>query len=127
MRSPSPTTASTRSASCRPTRPSWSRSPRTRPSVTGGNVTVKKGHKATIRFNVTAVTPTATSVVIEIRNKATGKTYITKRYANVTTNSDQTRSFKVNLKKGKYNIRIGATDAAGNVQAKRGGGTLTVK
>jgi hypothetical protein len=99
----------------------------TRPSVTGGNVSVGKGHKATFTFNVTAVTPTATSVVIEIRSKATGHTFITKRFANVTTNSDQTRSFKINLKKGKYNIRISATDAAGNVQAKRGGGTLTVR
>jgi hypothetical protein len=99
----------------------------TRPSATGGNVSVKRGHKATFKFNVTAVTPTATSVVIEIRSKATGRTFITKRFANVTTNSDQTRSFKINLKKGKYNIRISATDAAGNVQAKRGGGTLTVK
>ena len=99
----------------------------TRPSLTGGNVSVRKGGRATFMFNITAVTPTATSVVIEIRNKNTGRTYITKRYANVTTNSDQTRSFRVNLKKGKYNIRIGATDAAGNVQAKRGGGTLTVR
>jgi hypothetical protein len=49
------------------------------------------------------------------------------RFNNVPTNSDQTRAFKINLKKGKYNIRIGATDAAGNVQSKRGTGTLTVK
>jgi len=98
----------------------------TRPSVTGGDVSVAKGHRATFAFNVTAVTPTATSVTIEIRSRATGRTFITKRYANVTTNADQSRSFAVNLPKGKYNIRVSATDAAGNVQAKRGGGTLTV-
>ncbi len=97
----------------------------TRPTVTGGDVTVKKGKKATFSFNVTAVTPTANNVVIEIRTK-NGRTVSSHRFNNVPTNSDQTRAFKVNLKKGKYNIRIGATDA-GNVQSKRGTGTLTVK
>jgi hypothetical protein len=98
----------------------------TRPTVTGGDVTVKKGKKATFSFNVTAVTPTANNVVIEIRTKS-GRTVSSHRFNNVPTNSDQTRAFKINLKKGKYNIRIGATDAAGNVQSKRGTGTLTVK
>jgi hypothetical protein len=98
----------------------------TRPTVTGGDVTVKKGKKATFSFNVTAVTPTANNVVIEIRTK-NGRTVSSHRFNNVPTNSDQTRAFTINLKKGKYNIRIGATDAAGNVQSKRGTGTLTVK
>ncbi len=98
----------------------------TRPSVKASNVTVKKGKKAKFRFNITAVTPTATSVVIEIRTRA-GKTVSTHRYANVKTNSDQSRRFRVNLKKGKYLVRISAVDAAGNIQAKRGTATLSVK
>ncbi len=97
----------------------------TSPTVTGGNVSVKMGHKATFRFNVTAVTPNA-QVIIQIRSK-NGHTLSTHHYANVTTNADGSRSFRVNLPKGKYNIRIGATDQAGNVQTQRGGGTLTVK
>jgi flagellar hook assembly protein FlgD len=97
----------------------------THPTVTGGNVSVKKGHKATFMFNVTAVTPT-TQVIIQIRTKS-GRTVSTHHYMNVTANADMTRSFKVNMKKGKYNIRIGAVDLAGNTQTQRGGGTLTVK
>ena len=97
----------------------------TPPTVTGGNVSVKKGKKATFHFNVTSVTPTA-QVIIQIRTKS-GRTVSTHHYANVTTGMDMTRSFKVNIKKGKYNIRIGAVDQAGNVQTRRGGGTLTVK
>ena len=46
----------------------------------------------------------------------------THTYANVTANSDQSRSFTVNLKKGKYNIRISAVDQAGNNQTQRGTG-----
>ena len=97
----------------------------TGPSVTGGNVSVKKGHRATFAFNVTSVTPTAT-VSIQIRTKS-GQTLSTHNYANVTTGAAQTRAFAVNLKKGKYNIRISAVDEAGNVQTRRGAGTLTVK
>ena len=97
----------------------------TPPTVTGGNVSVKKGHKATFAFNVTAVTPKA-QVIIQIRTKA-GRTVSTHHYANVTTMADITRSFNVNIPTGKYNIRIGAVDQAGNVQTQRGGGTLTVK
>jgi hypothetical protein len=97
----------------------------TGPSVTGGNVSVKKGHSAHFRFNVTSVTPSA-RVSIQIRTKS-GQTVSTHSYANVMTGSSQTRSFMVNLKKGKYNIRISAVDQAGNSQTQRGTGTLTVK
>jgi hypothetical protein len=97
----------------------------TPPTVSAKSTSVKKGHKATFKFTVTAVTPNA-QVIIQIRTKS-GKTVSTHHYANVATGMEVSRSFKVNIKKGKYNIRIGAVDMAGNVQTKRGGGTLTVK
>ena len=97
----------------------------TPPTVTGGNVSVKSGNKAAFSFNVTAVTPKA-QVIIQIRTKS-GRTLSTHHYANVGTNADMSRSFRINLPAGKYNIRIGAVDEAGNVQTQRGGGTLTVK
>ncbi len=97
----------------------------TGPSVVGANASAKKGHKATFNFNVTSVTPQV-RVVIQIRTKS-GRTVSTHNYANVTANSDQSRSFKVNYPKGKYNIRISAVDQAGNNQTMRGTGTLTVK
>ena len=97
----------------------------TGPSVVGANASAKKGHKATFKFNVTSVTPQV-RIAIQIRTKS-GRTVSTHNYANVTANSDQSRSFRVNYPKGKYNIRISAVDQAGNNQTKRGTGTLTVK
>jgi len=96
----------------------------THPTVTGANASVKRGHKATFKFNVTSVTPTG-QVSIQIRTK-NGKTLSTHFYNGVPTGPGQ-KSFMIKLKKGKYNIRIGAVDLAGNVQTKRGTGTLTVK
>ena len=96
----------------------------TPPTVTGANASVKKGKKATFKFNVTSVTPTG-QVTIQIRTKS-GRTLSTHHYNGVPTGAGQ-KSFTINLKKGKYNIRIGAVDQAGNVQTKRGTGTLTVK
>jgi hypothetical protein len=97
----------------------------TGPSVKGANASAKKGKKATFKFNVTSVTPQV-RVAIQIRTKS-GRTVSTHNYANVTANSDQSRSFRVNYPKGKYNIRISAVDQAGNNQTMRGTGTLTVK
>jgi hypothetical protein len=97
----------------------------TPPTVTAKNASVKKGHKATFRFTVTSVTPTA-QVFIQIRTKS-GHTVSVHAYNNVPTGSQQSKAFMVNLPKGKYNIRIGAVDQAGNVQTRRGTGTLTVK
>jgi hypothetical protein len=97
----------------------------TGPSVVGANASAKKGNKATFKFNVTSVTPQV-RVVIQIRTKS-GRTLSTHHYADQTTNLDGSVSFKIDLPKGKYDIRIGAVDQAGNVQTKRGTGTLTVR
>jgi hypothetical protein len=95
------------------------------PVVTGGgNVAVRQGKKASFAFNVAANTPTC-KVTIEIRSRD-GRTLMTKNFVNVPTGSDQTRHFRIPLKPGRYDIRIGATDLAGQVQVPRATGTLTV-
>jgi hypothetical protein len=91
----------------------------------GGNVSVKSGQKASFTFSVDANTPTC-RVTIQITDKATGRIYMNKNFKNVATGSDQTKGFKIPLKAGKYNIRIGATDLAGQTQVPRAVGTLTV-
>ena len=101
----------------------------TPPTVTSQNASTragKKWHNPTITFNITAVTPTATAV-IQIRT-ISGRTLSTHHYANVATGADVSKTFIMNtpLKAGKYNIRVGAVDMAGNVQTKRGSSTLTV-
>ena len=96
----------------------------TKPTVAAKNATVKRGHKAKIKFNVTAVTPRA-SVNILVRKK--GQTYLLKRYSGVGTNKWAARSFRVNLPKGTYLIRVDAVDLAGNAQTTRGAAKLIVK
>jgi len=97
----------------------------TPPSVTAVNTTVKKGHRATFRFMVKSVTPRA-NVTILIRS-LTGQTLSSHTYDLLVSGSQNSRSFVVNLKKGRYFIRIGAVDEAGNTQVKRGTAMLTVK
>ena len=96
----------------------------TPPTVSAKNASVRSGGKATFRFNVTAVTPSA-NVVIELRTRS-GRTLSTHRFANVTTKADVSRSFRVGLAEGTYNIRIGAVDQAGNEQTTKGAARLTV-
>jgi hypothetical protein len=101
----------------------------TPPTVTAQNATAKAGKlwkNPTITFNITAVTPKATAVV-QIRT-LNGRTVSTHRYANVATGTDVSKTFTMTtpLKAGKYNIRVGAIDEAGNVETKRGTATLTV-
>ncbi len=57
----------------------------TPPTVTAKNTSVKKGKKATFKFTVTAVTPMASRVIIQIRTKS-GRTLSSHSYANVTVN-----------------------------------------
>jgi hypothetical protein len=95
------------------------------PLVTTEAASVKKGNKAKIHFAVASVTPLAATVVIEIRQS--GQTKIMHRYNNVTANTSQSKSFRVNLPKGKYWIRVGAVDQAGNVQATMAIARLTVR
>jgi len=97
----------------------------TPPTVTATNSSVTKGHRAAFTFNVTAVTPTA-RIVIQLRSRS-GKTLSTHRFSGVPTNAEMSRAFRVDLKKGKYDIRVGAVDEAGNEQTRRGSATLTVR
>jgi hypothetical protein len=97
----------------------------TPPTVSATSTSVKKGHRATFAFNVTAVTPTA-QVVIQLRSKS-GRTLSTHHFSNVTANAEMSRAFRVHLKKGVYDIRVGAVDEAGNEQTRIGSATLTVR
>jgi hypothetical protein len=98
----------------------------TPPVVTGGgNVSVQMNHKAMFTFTVAANTPTCV-VRIQITSKANGHVFMNKNFSNVPTGSAQTRGFKITVPAGKYNIRIGATDQAHQVQVPRAVGTLTV-
>lgn len=96
----------------------------TGPSNQVKNATVKKGKNVTVKFKINAVTEKASVNILFRKN---GKTFMLKRYSQVTTNQWVSRTFRVNIAKGKYLIRVDATDLAGNVQLKRGQANLTVK
>jgi hypothetical protein len=97
----------------------------TPPTVTAQDASVKTGHRATFTFTVTAVTPAA-RVIVQLRSKS-GRALSTHSFSNVPANVATSRSFRVDLKKGSYDIRVGAVDEAGNEQTSRGSATLTVR
>jgi hypothetical protein len=89
------------------------------------NATVKKGAKATIKYQV-ADTPAGTAATtIKIKNKA-GKVVKTLK-ATATIGAPQALKFKCTLAKGVYKVTAQATDKVGNVSAISGAKKLTVK
>jgi hypothetical protein len=93
-----------------------------------GNVSVKKGGTAKLRFRVSepaGLSPTAT-VTLKVE-KSNGKVVKSIPVANVPVNSDRTQPFTCNLAKGTYTWYVYATDLAGNPQANIAKATLKVK
>lgn len=87
----------------------------------------RRGHPAILKYVVTDPrpgSPTAT-VTIRVRNSA-GKTVRTLKLGARTVNKLFATSFTTR-KVGTYRFHVYATDAAGNVQAKVGYSTLTVR
>jgi uncharacterized lipoprotein NlpE involved in copper resistance len=87
-------------------------------------VTVKKGKKATFRFRVNDLTPTATVTIKIYKHNKLKKTITVGSKA---TNSAQSYKWKCKLAKGSYTWKVYAKDLAGNSQAKAGSKTLVVK
>jgi FG-GAP repeat len=87
-------------------------------------LSVKKGKKATFRFKVSDLTPTAT-VTIKIYKHTKLKKTIT--VGSVATNSTQSYKWKCKLAKGSYTWKVYAKDLAGNGQSSVGSKKLTVK
>ena len=93
-----------------------------------GNVSVKRGKTARLKYRVTepaGLSPSA-KVVIKIKrgNGTTAKTFTIR---NAPTNSKRTYSFTCNLAKGSYKWHVYATDLAGNTQDNVARATLKVK
>ena len=88
-----------------------------------GNVTVKKGKKATLRYRVDAGATTCTVKIVIKKGKAVKKTLVVK---NAKTNKALTKSFTCTLKKGSYTWSVSATDPSGNTSAKASTKKLTV-
>ena len=87
-------------------------------------VTVKKGKKASFRFKVTDVTPTAT-VKIKIYKGTKLKKTLT--VGSKPTGSAQTYKWTCNLPSDSYTWKVYATDLAGNAQKTIGKNSLVVK
>ena len=92
------------------------------------SVRVKKGKTARLRFRISepaGLSPTA-SVVIRIK-RSNGTTAKTLRVAAAPVNSDNSVSFKCQLKKGRYRWTVSATDLAGNEQGNVAQARLRVR
>lgn len=101
----------------------------TRPGTqTLGNVTIKKGQTAVLKYRVTepaGLSPTA-DVVIAIK-KSGGATVKTFTQQAVSVNAEHGESFTCTLGKGRYAWYVYATDLAGNRQKNVAEARLTVK
>lgn len=100
----------------------------TRPTTqTLGNVTVKKGRTAVLKYRVTepsGLSPTADVVIVIKKGAATVKTFAAQT---VPVNAAQGESFTCTLGKGRYTWWVYATDLAGNKQKNVAQAGLTVK
>ena len=85
---------------------------------------VKKGKKATFRFRINDLTPTATVTIKIYKGKKLKKTIMVGSKA---TNSAQSYKWTCKLAKGSYTWRVYAKDLAGNAQTKAGSKALVVK
>lgn len=91
------------------------------------NAKVKKGAKATIKYQVTDTPGTGTAVTtIKIRNKA-GKVVKTLKSTALPVGAAQSVKFTCKLKAGVYKVSATAADKAGNVSAVSASRKLTVR
>jgi photosystem II stability/assembly factor-like uncharacterized protein len=90
-------------------------------------VTVKKGAKATMRYEVLDATPNDTEWVTIVVKTAKGKAVATWQVGNKAPNKVLTSKYKVTFKKGSYKWYVYAYDAAENSQSKIGSNKFTVK
>ena len=89
-------------------------------------VTVKQGHKATLRYKVIDPSPpNVATVTITVKTKA-GKAVKTWKLGLRPANVALSCKYKISLKKGAYRWYVYATDAAGNKQSKVGWSKLKV-
>ena len=90
-----------------------------------GNAKVKRGAKATIKYQVVDTPAGTAATTIKIKNRA-GKVVKTLK-ATATIGTPQALKFKCKLPKGVYKVTAQATDKVGNVSAISGAKKLTVK
>jgi hypothetical protein len=81
-----------------------------------GNVTVRRGGKARLRYRIDD--PDSALADVTIRITRDNRRIKTIRVGDRSTNRDLTWSFRCNLRRGTYSWRLYATDAGGNQQAK---------
>ena len=99
-----------------------------KPTTKAYGATVKKGGKVKLRYQVRDALPgcgqaTAKFRIFEGKRLKTTLAMKGARVCNVT----QARSWRCTLPKGRYTIRVYATDIAGNPQSKVGSARLTVR
>jgi hypothetical protein len=98
---------------------------RTGPTDTAlAKASVIKGKKATFRFRVNDLTPTAAVTIKIYKGKKRVKTVTV---GSKPTNSTQSYKWTCKLAKGSYTWKVYAKDLAGNVQVKVGSKALVVK
>jgi beta propeller repeat protein len=96
------------------------------PVTAARDVTVRRGKPATVRFRVRDNLSATADVTLVVRNRA-GKVVKTVCAGTKATNTLIGKRFKADLRRGRYTVRVVASDLAGNWQRKAAAGVLVVR
>jgi beta propeller repeat protein len=100
---------------------------KTRPVTTAYGASVKKGKSVKLGFKVGDASPGCGQARATLRIYLGKKLKKTLKPPVCATNAKTTLSWKATLAKGRYTLKVYATDAAGNAQSKVGSAKLTIR
>jgi beta propeller repeat protein len=96
------------------------------PVTAARDTTARRGKAATVRFRVRDNLSATADVTLVVKNRA-GKVVKTVCVGTKKTNACVGKRFKADLKRGRYTVRVMASDLAGNWQRKAAAGVLVVR
>jgi len=96
------------------------------PVTVARDVIVRRGKAATVRFRVHDDLSATADVTLVVRNRA-GKVVKTVGVGAKPTNKVVGKRFMADLRRGRYTVRVMASDLAGNRQRRAAAGVLVVR
>jgi hypothetical protein len=98
-----------------------------RPTTKAFAATVRKGGRVALRYRVLDASPGSGKAKVTLRIYAGKRVVRTLKAGSSTTNVTRSFSWRCRLPRGRYTIKVNATDVAGNAQAKVGSARITVR
>jgi hypothetical protein len=98
-----------------------------RPTTKAFAATVRKGKRVALRYRVLDASPGSGKAKVTLKIYAGKRVVRTLKAGFYTTNVTRTYSWRCGLPRGRYTLKVYATDIAGNAQAKVGSAKITVR